>query len=244
MPNELQRIQKSFEKGFYRDLHWARNYYYSYKLVSLNSSELLSGASNLQKDMLIYTKRTSQELCVLSLARIYESQDPNYPNRCVSRLSNELRQVEVAESIEIDYPDATEDVRQIIQGNKRHMPVTNLVELTKLIGKALNQKEIKIKIKQLLFIRNKYVAHNEDSIDTSQYKDFWVNYEKLLVFALYIQKALEQNAFGSFYEPHGEVNLNPFDSRIRAKNHWLWALIETIFDKKRIKDPLEHSLLQ
>ena|SRR5690554_275838 len=234
--NNQEQLKTEFQSGIVEDLFWAQYSFFVYRLIAENSHELNSALKTDEgmRHQMNYHQTTAQQHCVLQLAKVFEKRDKNFPNRCISRTLDSLR----IHALDFD-PNLyeSEDIkllRTFILGKKGNMPINNTEDLVKLMNKALNSRQIQSSIKNLMVVRNKYIAHNEKLDSSSGNDSFWQDFELLLRFGRLLRNVISQHLFYTTYSWSDSIGDEVVDNYFRIELYWIIKQIEDIVGKEKI----------
>lgn len=116
-------------------------------------------------EMYEFMQRSAQTNYILSLGKIFDKPDRNYPNRCIQSFLNKLIEtanVQIVETTETKkllkkYICSSELIESVENSKKESFPEL----FAKYYLKKYNDKDFQIEINKLKSLRNKVEAHNE-----------------------------------------------------------------------------------
>ena len=163
MKDEIAEI---INHGLAQDLYKAESSIHLYKRIGKYSDIINASKINI-KQIMVLLQRYAKNDAILSLSRIYDTQDRTYKNRCMQRLLKILKKADDScpEVIEICNTQLQLKHFQMPEMIERYLLERNFKEFSHYLGLFLEQDfiqpEIQDGVKKLKKVRDKVLAHSE-----------------------------------------------------------------------------------
>ncbi|MCK9423762.1 MAG: hypothetical protein M0Q38_14315 [Bacteroidales bacterium] len=171
--------------GLVTDLYKAERAIFIHKEIGKHAQVINDSKSSIRQVFLLMQQLTFNE-AVLSLARIYDTPDKKYPNRCVLRLIQILNDAGDDAPILSERYQTLEQLKalRIAPRLEEHLLANDNIQFTKDLFLYFEteyiQQDFQFHLNELKRIRDKILAHNEIGTFVQEIK--WTTYDELILF--------------------------------------------------------------
>ena len=214
-----------FQEGIVNDLMFATRHYFIYRTVGENYLALKKYSNKNMDSLFGQLQSSSADLAVLSLAKIYDANN-YYPVRSISGfLSNEMDSTQYYPFLSKDFSEFT-----ILKDRFNIKSIPQNFELPKNLSKffkeILSKEPFAKKIKNLKFVRNKYIAHNQNGVNFNYLNNFWEDFLDLIDFVKRFISLFGLTVFGTEFISFKVSDDEPIHFSITMELYWLVEEIE------------------
>lgn len=223
-----------FEKGIVSDLTAARSHYFIWRTIGENHYALEELGQPNPKYLFGALQAGSHSLAVLSMARIFDAVSNRHPNRSIySLLSNDFESNGYY-PMDFEEFESLAGLRNFVQSFYTvPAKINEYCQLKSEILEILNQAEVRSKIVNVKFIRDKFLAHNEHEVDYSHLENFWTEFEFLINLLSNMVYLLGLTITGVHYSKFRSGIRQDIDFAILLDHQWLFDELEQCIGNER-----------
>lgn len=227
-------LKDILENGIANDLFRSQQYYFVYRSIG-EHYHLLNGKNEIPEiSSLSFLQGSSQDLCILHLAKIFDSVNPKNKTRSLKGLLGVLINQNQEEKIYIRYADNLLKLQKITNSNWSFNEIITINELKNFLIDTLEIPTIREKIKNLKHVRDKHIAHNELIIQNPNLDNFWDDVRFLQDLAsLYLSVIGRYFLYSEYFQFNG-TGKNFVHYSMMSQMWWLYEILEQIFGKENM----------
>jgi hypothetical protein len=226
------------QEGLATDVFLCETHYFVYRTLGENYQLINQVSDDNFLKHVSYLQGSARDMMLLYLARIHDKKSKKYKVRCLEELLDECGKVS-----SVNFPILEEEL-------EFRPSITNLIEITGLkpdshclvsqenfllfLRSVLNSDRVKRSIKNLSFVRGKYIAHNEHNVIPGDMNSFWDDCFYLLSISKLFLSIVGNLFFNSNYRLEETIEPNTVDFGVSQDSYWLIEFLEKYIDKDKI----------
>lgn len=166
-------LKDILENGIANDVYRSQQYYFVYRSIGEHYHLLKEKSELSEVSSLSFLQASSQDLCVLHLAKIFDNPNSKYKTRTLKGLIEEAIKHNRQENIYLRFADNLIKLQKLTEFNLPAKEFITPKELKTYLLEVLAQPIIVARIKSVRLVRDKYIAHNEFITENSGLDNFW-----------------------------------------------------------------------
>lgn len=229
-------IKDAIEEGIASDLLKSQRYYFIYRSIGEHYHLLENIKSRPELSMLSFLQASSQDLCVLHLAKIYDKLKTRskYKIRSLHGLLEENFRSESDNIIYLKYLDNLALIQEISGLNLTSEEAISEDQLLEYLKRVLELDLVIAKVNNIKSIRDKYLAHNEYGFKGLDYNAFWDEVKDLQDIAALYLTIIGNHFLNIEYFQFNEIGRNKVHFVLLSDLWWLYEMLEKIIGKEKL----------
>lgn len=222
------------ENGIANDLFRSQQYYFVYRSIG-EHYHLLNGENEIPEiSSLSFLQGSSQDLCILHLAKIFDNPSSKFKTRSLKELIKETVKINREEIIYLRFAENLLNLQKITNSNLSSNETITTKELKDFLIDILEIPTVREKIKKIKHVRDKHIAHNEYIIQNPSLDDFWNDVRFLQdLGALYLSIIGRYFLHSEYFQFNG-TGYNFLHYSMLSQMWWLYEILEKIFGKENL----------
>src|SRR5690606_7634315 len=229
-------IKDAIEEGIASDLCKSQRYYFIYRSIGEHYHQLEDIASRPELSMLSFLQASSQDLCILHLAKIYDKPKARskYKIRSLHGLLKENFRSESDNIIYLKYFDNL----TLIQGiSGLHLTSEEAIsedQLLEYLNRVLELDLVISKTNNIKSIRDKHLAHNEHGFEGLDLNTFWDEVKDLQDIAALYLTIIGNHFLNVDIFQFNEIGSNKVHFSLLSDLWWLYEMLEKVIGKDKL----------
>lgn len=227
-------LKDILENGIANDVYRSQQYYFVYRSIGEHYHLLKEKSEVSEVSSLSFLQVSSQDLCVLHLAKIFDNPNSKYKTRTLKGLIEEANKHNKQENIYLRFADNLIKLQKLTDFNLSSEEFITPKELKTYLLDVLAQPTIVARIKSVKLVRDKYIAHNEYIIENSGLDDFWDEVRFLQDLGSLYLSIIGRYFLHSEYFQFNGTGRNYVHYSMLSKMWWLYEMLGKIFGKENL----------
>ncbi|EKB47827.1 hypothetical protein B879_03559 [Cecembia lonarensis LW9] len=183
---------------------------------------------------LSFLQASSQDLCILHLAKIFDNKNPKYKTRTLKGLIEEAVKHNRLENIYLRFADNLIKLQKLTDFRMPSEEFVTPNELKSYLLDVLKLPNIRVRIENIKLVRDKYIAHNEYIIESLGLDSFWDDVRFLQDLGSLYLSIIGRYFLHSEYFQFNGTGRNYVHYSMLSQMWWLYEMLGKIFERENL----------